>query len=173
MTAVGDAAIEAKLALKMGSAAADVVLFMSELGEELPLLQPALATLALIRQKVETVQSIPEDSAALHERCTYLTACVIVKCQRVSSETDVAPLDACLKEVAKCIEHCGKRGRVSRVLKASHDKAEIARLNASLDRLSGDLGLAGIATVEQKIDTILVRADRHPSWLFVPHSPFF
>ena len=106
MTAVGDAAIEAaKLALKMGSAAAEVVLFMSELGEELPLLQPALATLALIRQKVETVQSIPEDSAALHEWCTYLTACVIVKCRRVSSETDVA-LDACLNEVAKCIEHC-------------------------------------------------------------------
>ena len=78
MTAVGDAAIEAaKLALKMGSAAADVAL-MAELGEELPLLQPALATLALIRQKVETVQSIPEDSAALHEWCTYLTACVIV-----------------------------------------------------------------------------------------------
>ena len=41
-----------------------------------------------------------------------------------------------------------KRGRVSRVLKASHDKAEIARLNTSLDRLSGDLGLAGIATVD-------------------------
>ena len=58
------------------------------------------------------------------------------------------------------------------MLKASHDKAEVARLNASLDRLSGDLGLAGIATVEQKIDTILERADRHPSWLFFPRSPF-
>lgn len=155
--AVGDAASEAaKLALKMGSAAADVVSFMTELGEELPLLKPALATLALIRQKAETVQSIPEESAALHERCTYLMASVVVKCRRVSSDTNVAPLDACVKEVAKCIERCGKRGRVSRVLKAAHDKAEMARLNASLDRLSGDMGLAGIATVEQKVDTILV-----------------
>lgn len=151
----------AKLALKMGSATADIVSFMAELGEELPLLQPALGTLAIICQKVETVRNLPEESAALHARCTYLTACVIVKCRRVSSETNVAPLDACLKEVAKCVERCGQRGRLSRVMKASHDKAEIARLNASLDRLSGDIGLASIATVEQKVDTILVSEVGH------------
>lgn len=158
---VSDAAVEAaKLAWKLGSAAADVVTFMTESSDELPLLQPALGTLAIIREKVETVQSIPEECAALGERCTYLTACVIVKCRRVSAGFDVAPLDDCLREVAKFVERCGRRGRVSRVLKASHDKAEIARFNASLDRLAGDLGLAGIATVEQKVDTILVRHQR-------------
>ncbi|CAM9378410.1 unnamed protein product, partial [Hapterophycus canaliculatus] len=151
-----DAAAEAaKLAWKIGSAAADVVSFMTELGDELPLLQPVLGTLAIIREKVETVQSILEESPALGERCIYLTACVVVKCRRVSSEFDVAPLDDCLREVATFVERCGRRGRVSRVLKASHDKAEIGRLNARLDRLTNDLGLAGIATVEQKVDTFL------------------
>ncbi|CAM9783453.1 unnamed protein product [Scytosiphon promiscuus] len=133
---------------------------MAELGEELPFLQPALKTLTIIREKAETVQSIPEESSALAERCTHLTACVVVKCRRVSSEFDVTPLDDRLREVAKFVERSGRRGRVSRVLKASHDKAEIDRLHASLDRLTGDLGLAGIATVEEKVDTILARQAR-------------
>lgn len=73
------AAEAANLALKMGSAAVDVVSFLAELGEELPVISPVLKTLTTVREKVETVKSNQAELAALEERCSYITACVIVK----------------------------------------------------------------------------------------------
>lgn len=144
-----DAVAEAaKLALQIGSVAADAVSFVAELGEELPLIQPVLKTLAAVRDKVETVKCNREGLEALSERCTYITACVILKCRRnPASGMDVAPLEACVEGVAKFVGRCSRRGRLSRVLKASGDKEEIAWLNAHVDQLTGDLGLAGIATL--------------------------
>lgn len=150
----GDAAAEAaRLALKMGSAALDMITFMVDLGEEFPVAKPVLSTLKVIREKVETVKSNRNELTALEKRCTYITAGAIAKSrQNPSSEMNVAPLQDCLKAVENVVDLCGGRGSVSRVLKASSDKDEIAELNSRIDRLTGDLGLGGIATVEGKVD---------------------
>lgn len=143
----------ANLALRIGSNAADAISFAAELGEELPFLSPVLKTLTVIREKVETVNNNREELTALEVRCTYATACVVVRCrQNPSSEIDLSPLEACVKAVREVIKRCGGRGRVSRVLKASSDKDEIAGLNARVDRVVGDLGLAGITVLERKTD---------------------
>lgn len=145
---LGDAPTEAKkLALMIGSAAADAMLFLADLGEEFPLLQPVLKALKGIREKVETARSNPEELAALHERCTFITACFIVKCRHNSSDLDVVPLEKCVKEVGNVVERCSRRSTVSRILKASSDKGEILRLQKRLGDLEGDLSLAGIATL--------------------------
>eukprot|EP00903_Cladosiphon_okamuranus_P014799 g13708.t1 len=145
-----DCAAEAtRLALKIGSAAADAMSFVADLGEELPLVQPVLKTLRTIRDKVETAKTNPEELTALHHRCAYITACFIVKCRRNSSELDVAPLEDCIRAVEKFVGRCARRGVVSRVLKASSDKDEILRLKERLRDLEGDLSLAGIAMLEK------------------------
>lgn len=143
----GDAAAtDAKtLALMIGSAAADAMLFVADLSEELPLLQPVLKTLRGIREKVETAKSNPEDLAALHQRCSFLTACFVVKCRHNSSDLDVTLLEDCVKEVEEVVKRCSRRGTVSRILRASSDKGEILRLKERLGDLEGDLSLAGIA----------------------------
>lgn len=147
MTAdLGDTAAEAaRLALKIYSAAADAVSFVADLGEELPLVQPVLGTLRVIREKVDTAKSNPEELAALHQRCAHITACFVVKCRRCSSELDVGPLVDCIDAVEKVVGRCSRRGLVSRVLKASSDKDEILRLKERIGDLEGDLSLAGIA----------------------------
>lgn len=152
----GGAAAEAgHLALKIGSNAADAISFAAELGEELPFIGPTLKTLKAVREKVETVGSNREELRALEGRCTYVTACVVVKCRQNSrSEIDVTPLKDCAEAVREFTERCSRRGMLSRVLKASRDKDEIAGLNASVDRLTGDLGLAGIAVLEGKADNM-------------------
>ncbi|CAM9205126.1 unnamed protein product [Ectocarpus sp. 13 AM-2016] len=144
--ATGEAA---KIAAKIGSAAADVVLFVADLSEEIPLLQPVLRTLRIVREKVETVKSNPEDLTVLHQRCTYITACFIVKCRHGSSDLDVAPLEDCVNAVEKFVERYRKRGKISRVLKAIGDKGDMVRLKERLRDLEGDLSLAGIASLER------------------------
>lgn len=103
----------AKLVREMSSAAADWLVFVTELSEELPVLGTVLKTLSNIRDKVEGVKSNREDLAALHNRCAYLTACVIDKCRRGSFDLGVALLEACVVEVGKFVDRCSRRGMVS------------------------------------------------------------
>lgn len=152
--AFSDAAAEAaNLALKIGSDATDAISFLAELGEELPFISPVLKTLKAIREKVETVNNNREGLGALTERCTYVTACVIVKCKRnPHSGMDITPLEDCVEAAGEFVERCRRRGKVSGVLKASSEKEELAGLHARVDRVAGDLGLSGIAIVEGKAD---------------------
>lgn len=139
-----------KLAMKMTSATADAMLFVADLTEEFPLLQPVLKTLKSIREKVEAAKSNSEDLAALHQRCAFLTAFFIVKCRQNVSDLDVGPLEDCIKTVGKVIDRCSRRGTISRFIKASSDKDEILQLKGRIGDLEGDLSLAGIATLVRK-----------------------
>lgn len=161
---LGDAAAAAaNLALKMGATAADAIVFMAEVGDKLPFLEPVLGTIKAIREKVKTVEKNREELAALEERCTYITACVVEKHSRnPTSEMDVTPLKTCVEAVKAFVELCGsssRRARFKRWVKAFEDEDEIDGLNARVDRLTSDLGLVGIVIVANKVDnltTILV-----------------
>ena len=145
----------ANLALRIGSNAAEATSFVTDLGAELPFLGPLLKTLKVIREKVETVRSNREELTTLEVRCTYVTACVVIKCrQNASSEIDVTPLEDCVKAVGEFVTRCVGRGKMSRLMKASSDKEEIVGLNDRVHRLAGDLGLAGIAVLEKKTDDL-------------------
>lgn len=139
----------ARPAAEIGFTAGDALLFLADLGEELPLIKPVLKTLGAIHEKVETVKSNREGLAALHKRCTDITHNVIEKCRRSpTSEMDVTPLQECVEAVGKLVERCSRpRNKWLIALKASRDKNEIAGLNSRVDQLTGDLGLAGIAAV--------------------------
>lgn len=151
-----DAAAEAaRLALKISSRAANAIWFAANLADELPLISPALKTLESLREKVDTAKSNREGLKELHERCAYVTACIVVKCRRnPNSNIDVTPLNDCLEEVEGVVRRCGGRSKVKGVMKASSDKHNISALNTRVDRLAWTLGLAGIAVVEGKADDI-------------------
>lgn len=152
------AAAEAvRVAKEMGSTAADIVLFTEELGGEIPVVGTVLKTLAAIREKADTVQTNEEGLKTLEERCTYVTATVVVKLRHSSSsEMDVTPLESCIKDAEKLIERCSRRGWCGRCTKASSDKDEIAALIARVNGLAADLNLAGMVTIERDVKTILV-----------------
>eukprot|EP00903_Cladosiphon_okamuranus_P014791 g13702.t1 len=157
----GAAAEARSLAQRIGSNAADVISFAAELGEELPFIKPVLRTLQAIRQTVETVRHNRKELKVLEERCTYITACVVVRCKRnPRSEIDLAPLEACVKEVEKVVDRCGGQGAWNGAFKARSDKGELAGLNGRVDRLASDLGLAGMAILEGKVDFIKERLER-------------
>ena len=150
----------AALALRMRSAAKDASTFLADLGEELPVIKPVLLTLKAIHEKVETVKDNREELAALEERCNDVTACFVIRSRgsRGSSPSlemvDVRALEDCVEVARRFIERCGGRGRVSRVMKASSDKNELAGLNARIDRLIRDLGLRGIAAILVELDQL-------------------
>ncbi|CAM9248138.1 unnamed protein product [Ectocarpus sp. 4 AP-2014] len=150
-TTLSDAAVEAaNLALKMGSAAVDMISFIEGFGGELPVIGTVLKTLTAMRETVETVQQNRDELAALEKRCTYMTACVIVKFRQTphaGSGPNVTPLEDCVMEAEKFAERRKKRRMVWKIVKAFGVKDELDTLNARIDRLVGDLGLAGIATV--------------------------
>ncbi|CAN0332873.1 unnamed protein product [Ectocarpus fasciculatus] len=158
----GDAAAAAaKLALKMGSAAADTITFMADLGEELPFLRPVLKTLKAIRETVEDVTNNKEELQALHRRCVYLTACVVMKSRQSScSEMDVTPLEECLEAAGAIVKRCGRRGKMKGMLKASSDKGEIARMKTDMRDLEADLSLAGVAILEGKTSDLTAMVER-------------
>ncbi|CAM9184093.1 unnamed protein product, partial [Ectocarpus sp. 4 AP-2014] len=158
---ISDSAAEAaRLALEISSTIADAVSCAVDLGEELPVVKPVFKTLKAIHTTVETVKNNREELAALEQRCTYITACFVVKCRLNESDVDVAPLEDCVEAAKSFAERCSRRGKVSRVLKASSDKSEIARINSSVDHLTTDLGLAGIAVLEGKVDEMKKTLDR-------------
>ncbi|CAM9494876.1 unnamed protein product [Ectocarpus sp. 13 AM-2016] len=158
---ISDSAAEAaRLALEISSTIADAVSCAVDLGEELPVVKPVFKTLKAIRTTVQTVKNNREELAALEQRCTYITACFVVKCRLSESDADVAPLKDCVEAAKNFAERCRRRSKVSRVLKASSDKSEIAGLNSSVDRLTTDLGLAGIAVLEGKVDEMKKTLDR-------------
>lgn len=150
--AVSDAA---QLALDIGSAASDAASLVVDLGQELPLVNPVLKALMAVREKVDTVTSNREELAALYDRCTYITACVLVKCRRnSSSQLDTRPLEECVEAVGKLVDRSGRRWTLSRALWTGSDKLEIAGLHDRIGDLTGDMGLEGIATVEEKVDDL-------------------
>ncbi|CAM9267893.1 unnamed protein product [Ectocarpus fasciculatus] len=160
--ALNDVAAETtKLAVKIGSAAVDGITVMAGLCEELPAVEPLLKTLRIIRETMETVKSNREKLAALDERCTYLTANVVVRCRQniPASEIDVFHLEQCINTVGKLVDACSERGKVSRVFKAKEVDREINGLNVRLDSLTSDMGLAGVATAIVKIDKIAASVD--------------
>lgn len=146
------AAKAAKLALEMGSAGMDAIAVMADLSEELPFLEPVLGTIKGIRDKVENVKRNRQELIALEERCTYFTACVVEK-QRLmpTSEKDVTPLKNCVEAVEAFTVLCGRSNWFGKLLNAYGDKDEIAGLNARVDRLAGDLQLAGIVSLDGKV----------------------
>ena len=156
-----DATAEAAaLTLRMGSAAVDASAFLVDLGEQLPIIKPVLLTLRAIHEKVEAVKDNRAEMVALENRCNYITACFVARSRESPNlQMDVVPLKECVEVAGKFIERCGGRGRVSRVLKASSDKVELAGINARIDRLAGDLRLRRIATLMEvvcQLKTMLV-----------------
>lgn len=144
----------AQLALQIGSAASDAASLVADLGQELPLVQPVFNTLKAVQEKMGTVTSNREELTALYDRCAYITACVLVKCRRNSSQLDTRPLEECFEAVGRLVECCGRRGALSRVLTAESDRREIAGLHDRIGDITGDMDLAGIATVEGKVDDL-------------------
>lgn len=137
----GAAANAANLALRLGSNVADAVSLAADLGQDLPGIGPVLNTLQAIREKVETVKNNREELKALEERCTYFTACVVIKFKKNRcSQIDVTPLETCVANMQNVVKRCSGRRKWLRALKASSDKDEIAGLNARVSRLVSDLG---------------------------------
>lgn len=155
MAAALDAVFHAaNLALRMGWATADAATVIADVGEGLPWVGGVLTTVRTIRDKVETATSNKIELDSLQERCTYMIACVIVKCQRCSSEIDVNPLIQCVRQVDRVVERCGRRGRFTRFIRSKEDKDEITELHHRLGNLTTDLSLSGIVAVEGKVDNL-------------------
>ena len=99
------------------------------------MIKPVLKALKTVRDEVDSVKHNREDLVSLQERCTCITACFIVKSRRnPSSEMDVVPIEGCVEAALELVDRCSRRGKVSRVLKASSIKEEITGLNARVDR---------------------------------------
>lgn len=118
------------------------------------MVKPVLESLKAIRETVEHADTNREELMAMLDRCTYITACFIVKCRRTpGAAMVVTPLGVCMEAVGKFFESCSGRGNhFSAGSKDSSDKVKIAELDTRLDRLTGDLDMAGIATFEGKAD---------------------
>ena len=124
----GEAAAQAaSLTLKIESATVDTITFRRAWGEELPVIEPVLKTLAAIHERWRRSKATRR-SWRLYKRSARITACFIVKSrQNRSSDMDVAPVEVegCVEAALRLAERCNQQGKVSRVLKSSSEKAEI------------------------------------------------
>lgn len=151
-----DSAAEAAMrALTMDSTTANAITFGVDLGQELPFLGPVLKTINALREKASTVKRNRKELAAMEKRCTYITVCVIEKHKQMPTfEMDLTPLENCVEAVESFAGLCkdNRRGQCTRWLNASNEQDTIAGLNARIDRLSGDLQLAGCFAMAGEFD---------------------
>lgn len=152
--AVDDALSAADVARRMGSTAADIVSFIADLGEELPVLSPALKTMKVIREYIEATEGNKGDVEMLVGRCSYIVACVIVKCRRDSSAISIDRLAEWMKKVEAFVGRYSRHGRVWKFLRAKALRQEICDLNWRITDLTSDAGLAATAVVEGKVDVM-------------------
>lgn len=143
------AAEAAILALEMGSEEPDAVLHVAKLGKTFPLVASVLRTLKATREKLDAVKKQRAELVGLTERCTYIAACLIVKygTSTKRSQSDVRPLEECVEAVEQLVGRCGRRGKLSMVLKATRVKNEISELHALIGNMAAEMGLAGIVAV--------------------------
>ena len=147
------------MALRIGSQLRDAGLVVADVGQEVPLLKPVLKTLRAVRKLIDTVRNNEQALETLCERCTYITACLIVghrrRRRRISRMLHVEPLENLVEEVERFVQRCQRRrSAFHRVLKASEVEKEIARLSSSADSLTSDVSLAGIAILVGRVDEL-------------------
>lgn len=150
---VRDVATEAaRLSLALASPASPAISAVARLGKKFPLVAPVLQTLGAARKKLDAAKTKKKhELVALVERCTYIAACVIVKCHVDASKSKVAmevgQLEDCVDAVEQFVDRCGRRGKLSARLKGKRDKNNILELHARVEDLAGHTGLSGIVAV--------------------------
>lgn len=171
-----DAAEAARLALAMSPPSAEsdtssLMPLVSNLCKELPSMQPVLESLKATRRHLDAVKENMEALEALQERCTFVTACVVVRCRHSSSSkqavvVDVSPLVGCVEEIERLGNCCGgggggggsgdgrERCPTPWGLGVEVVKEEIERLRSRVGVMTRDMGLADDATVERKVDDL-------------------
>lgn len=154
-SADGDGALAseaAMLARDIGSAVSGAL----DLCRDFPVIAPVLKTLSAIRGNVDAARSNADELLSLRDRCTYLTACVVVKwrCNGSSGFIDLSLLGECVDRAESLARQCGHRGRIHRFLLAGRDQSSIAAVHRRLDSLTDDMGLAGIVAVEGRVDDL-------------------
>ncbi|CAN0073876.1 unnamed protein product, partial [Scytosiphon promiscuus] len=98
----------------------------------------------------------------LVDRCTYVTACFIVKCRgSPGSAMTVALLEDVIEAVGKFVDRCTRLGIISTNFADDSGKIEeeIPSLHTRIDRLADALGLAGIATQEGNAENLRAMLD--------------
>eukprot|EP00903_Cladosiphon_okamuranus_P014780 g13693.t1 len=140
-----------ELAGKILSGAADAVEFVAELGVELPFIGPIFNTINAIREKAEKVQSNREKLIDLHERCSRITARIIVEFKTKLSGLDVAPLERLVQDVDTFVTGYQQNSVGAEIWKHDEIEGKIAGLHEGIDRLERDLSLAGIAMIADEM----------------------
>lgn len=165
----GTGARDVKLALRMSSGDANAMPFVAGLGEELPLLNPLLTTLKVIGETIDNMSNNREDLIELYERCMYVTASVARLTDNPMSQTDLTPVKDCVEAVRAVVERYSRRSKFLRIMKASSDMDDIAKLNARIDRVTVDLGLVGRDTnsILSNVHTLAAKLVSFTGWRHV------
>lgn len=169
-----DAAEAARLALAMSPPSAEsdtssLMPLVSNLCKELPSMQPVLESLKATRRHLDAVRENMEALEALQERCTFITACVLVRCRHSSMSkqpvvVDVSPLIGCVEEIERLGNCCGGGGEGSGDgrercptpwgLGVDVVKEEIEKLGSRVGGMTREMGLADVTSVERKVDDL-------------------
>eukprot|EP00903_Cladosiphon_okamuranus_P014784 g13696.t1 len=162
MTTSQEDASAGDLAWKIMSGASDAVEFAAELGVKLPFIGPIFKAINAIREKAEKVRTNRKELIYLHERCSEITASFIVKCKTNSPGFDVVRLQSLIQDVDAFVAECQQNSGGGEILKPAKVAGKIAGLHDRIDRMTSDIGLAGIAAnmkmiIEMKKDMARIR----------------
>lgn len=141
-----------RIAQDIGSTVVEISRFLDDF-DGAPVVGEVLKTLKAVREKVEMVQDNQEELKTLEARCTYITACVIVKSTQNSSPAiDVAPLQKCVEAAEELVDHCSRQGRCRGCFHASRTKDKIVRLTKDIGAAEQDSSLVGIFRMISTVD---------------------
>lgn len=143
----------ARLTLKIGPTAVDVVSLVADCGGNLPYVSFALNTLQAIHAKVEAVQSNKEELSTLAWRCDLLMGTFMIKRQGSSSGNELERhMEQCFEEVRQLVDRCSETRWCCSFLKATRDKDTINSLRERIGVLADDLSLVNIYNIIDKLD---------------------
>eukprot|EP00903_Cladosiphon_okamuranus_P014785 g13697.t1 len=151
MAASQEDASAGDLAWKIMSGASDAVEFAAELGVQLPFIGPIFKAINAIREKAEKVRTNRQELIDLHEWCSEITACFIVKCNTNSPGVNVVRLQSLIQDVDAFVTDCQQNSGGGEILKPAKVAGKITGLHDRIKRMTSDMGLAGIAAIVKGI----------------------
>lgn len=144
----------ATIASQLLLSTASVVKEVATLTKEFPWVGPAIKTLNAIQEMADATERNKEQLARLCERCAYIMAGVVIKCQRTPNRMDVQPLMKHLDDVETLMKRCGHQGKMKNFRDRDKIKSDIAKLYGKMGDLIGDMGLTGIVMLDTKVEEL-------------------
>lgn len=157
-----------KTAESISKVVIDVAKGIIKVGEAAPGVKEFCTVLWEVKKIVDQAKRNKVELKEQHAQCELITVHVIDRAKDSLGQVfDIAPIEGCVDDIKELVERCGKQGMCARLMQVRKNKDDIQKLRTRIGGVLQTMGLAGIATVGDRLEELTAMVVR-----FLPKEHF-